>query len=97
MTELLTDWELESTLWHILVTGEMPVGDLRALSLSLDDAERVKLLKDFMQSQKQAHADMVIGEDRMIPDGARSAGKTYAVFGNKLRAEMRTRNRGEHD
>ena len=44
----LSEQNIESTLWHIMVTGELPTGVLRAFESSHEYAVRVKALKQFI-------------------------------------------------
>lgn len=44
----LSEKNIETALWHIMVTGELPTGTLRAFESSHEYAIRVKVLKQFI-------------------------------------------------
>lgn len=50
-------------------------------------------LVDLVRQYARAHAEIVIGADVAVPTGPRALGKTWALVGNRIRAEQRERNR----
>lgn len=92
MTKLLTVQELQNAVYEIRKSvfsniPEMGVGE----ALELMEEEVLKLI----QSQKQAHADMVIGEDeavQYIDDQPATELDEYAEYRNDLRHNQRLRN-----
>ena len=63
MNKLLDDRDLEMTLWHIVVAGEEPKDSIRAASLSLEDSNKVKALKQLILSQQKAWAEYIVTEN----------------------------------
>lgn len=96
MTKLLTEQELEGKI-AIILGSQYQRTELGALTLT----EQIKEWSDLIQSQKQAHADMVIGHDdrhhngsMMINDPADCmdcSNPDERFARNQLRAEQRER------
>jgi len=88
MSKLLTEQELKKKLEDVI--SGFAFAKLRDLPSAIEDAYQL------IQSQKQAHADMVIGDDE--PEVDKKAKSPYVgavarLHRNYLRAEQRERNR----
>lgn len=55
----------------------------------LSEADRISGINQALKELEAIVAEQVIGSDRMMPSGSHSAGKSFAVFSNQLRADQR--------
>lgn len=92
--KLLTEQELRKQFENIILSWSSSISGQQRTQLPPEADELLQMIITTTQLQKQAYADMVIGEDeKTIGYGKHDGEYEYHTHRNQLRAEQRERNK----